>query len=278
MTGELAYYQMLIYAGINADMIDSEQSDRRQALGQFLKRQRQAMSPPAGGRRRTAGWRREEVADAAGISTTWYTWLEQGRDIQMSDHALARLGRALSLDGAQRRYLFELARPAAPVPVAAVDPQVLRFVDGLSPLPAYVLDRGWRIVGANEAARRVLLLGPGEESLIEKMFLDLAWRTLFEDWPTIAASAVAQYRAAVGGRPEYRAEVDSLVARSAEFAALWAAGEVRGAPVWEKVLLHPDLGRVAMRYASLSLDGPEGLTVSIYTPADAAACRAIAAA
>ena len=258
-------------------MIDFEQGNRRQILGQFLKRQRQALEPPVGGRRRTPGWRREEVAEAAGISTIWYTWLEQGRDIRMSDHALVRLGRALSLDTAQSRYLFELARPTTPAPAMTVDPQVLQFVDGLSPLPAYLLDRGWGIVGANEAARRVLLLGAQHESLIEKMFLDPTWRDLFENWAEIAASSVAQYRAAVGGRPEYKADVDGLVARSAEFAELWAAGEVRGAPLWEKVLLHPTMGRLAMRYASLSLDGPSGLTVSIYTPADAATRQAIAA-
>lgn len=248
---------------------------RREALGQFIGRCRKALPAPVGGRRRTEGWRREEVAAAAGVSTTWFTWLEQGRDITMSDHALARLARALRLDTTQTQYLFDLARPQ-PVPVveAPVDPQLRAFVDGLSPFPAYALDRNWMIVAANEAARSVLAIEPGE-NLVVKLFLDADWIELFEKREAIVASSVAQYRASVGGRPEYREQVDRLAARSADFARQWRQGAVEGPPLWLKVLRHPTLGRLTMRYASLAVESGSGVTVSIYTPADEATRAAV---
>lgn len=251
---------------------------RREALGLFLSQCRKALPPPAGGRRRTPGWRREEVAAAAGISTTWFTWLEQGRDITMSDHALARLGRALRLDATQTQYLFELARPGRmPVSVVAVDPELRAFIEGLSPLPAYVLDRGWGIVTANDAARAVLSLSSGD-SLAEKLFLDATWTAQFENRAAIVESSVAQYRASVGGRPEYRRDVERYIARSDEFARHWRRGVVEGAPLWQKVLNHSTLGQLRLRYASLGAMVGQGLTVSIYTPADSGTRAVIAGA
>lgn len=251
---------------------------RREALAQFVSRCRKALPTPAGGRRRTEGWRREEVAAAAGVSTTWFTWLEQGRDITMSDHALARLARVLRLDTTQTQYLFDLARPRRiRVVETPVDPQLRAFVDSLSPLPAYALDRGWTIVAANAAARVVLSVQPGE-SLIEKLCLDAAWRKLFKNREAIVASSVAQYRASVGGRVEYREQVDRLVARSEDFARHWQQGAVESAPLWQKVLLHPTLGRLTLRYASLAIESGSGLTLSIYTPADDATRQALGAA
>ncbi|CAN7625947.1 helix-turn-helix transcriptional regulator [Devosia sp. LjRoot16] len=250
----------------------SDDADRRKCLANLLTAARHALPAPRGGRRRTPGWRREEVADTAGMSVTWYTWLEQGRDVTASDDALRRLSRALRLDATQSRYLFELARPGqGPAPTVDIDePELQPFLDGLLPLPAYALDRGWTIIASNAAARRVLLLRDKTENLIEKLFLDPSWRTLFADWETLAASMVGQYRAAIGARPEYGPEVKRLIAQSEAFAALWAAGAVRPSPLWLKPLDHPELGRLVMRYAALRLGGRTDLTISIYTPADAA--------
>jgi hypothetical protein len=205
------------------------------------------------------------------MSTTWYTWLEQGRDVQASDAALRRLAHALSLDLTQTRYLLDLARPSqGPVahPTVATEPHLQAFLDGLLPFPAYALDRGWNIVASNAAARHALLLDAGPANLIEGLFLHPAWRTLFEDWPVVAATSVAQYRAAVGARPEYDADVKRLTTLSQEFADLWVKGAVERSPIWIKVLDHPKLGRLIMRYAALAIEGPAPLTVSIYTPAD----------
>lgn len=248
---------------------------RRAALAEFVSRCRKALPVPAAGRRRTPGWRREEVAAAAGVSTTWFTWLEQGRDISVSEPALARLARVLRLDTAQATYLFDLARPRAVVAQSgAVDPELVAFVDGVSPLPAYALDRSWTVIAANAAARRILSLEAGE-SLIEKLFLDPAWRALFENWKAIARSSVAQYRASVGGRPEYRGHVERLLAQSADFARLWEVGEVEGAPLWRKVIAHPRLGRLTTRYAAFAADNGTGTSLSIYTPADEATRKAL---
>lgn len=206
------------------------------------------------------------------MSVTWYTWLEQGRDVRASDDALRRLSRALALDATQARYMFELARPGqGPSAASGVDePELQPFLDSLLPLPAYALDRGWNVIATNAAARRLLLLGDATENLVEKLFLDPGWRALFADWEPLAASVVGQYRAAVGARPEYGQQVKRLIAQSEAFAALWAEGSVRRSPLWLKPLDHPQLGRLSMRYAAMRLDGAADLTVSIYTPADAA--------
>jgi transcriptional regulator with XRE-family HTH domain len=153
--------------------IADERASARAELGSFLARCRKALPQPAGGRRRTPGWRREEIAAAAGISVTWYSWAEQGRDVNLSAAALARLARALRLDAAQTAYVFRLARPASGAAESvAVDPALGRFVDGLEPHPAYLLDRGWSIVAANEAARRVFGFAGKGEHLIERLFID----------------------------------------------------------------------------------------------------------
>jgi hypothetical protein len=219
------------------------------------------------------------VAEAAGMSTTWYTWLEQGRDVQASDAALRRLAHTLSLDLTQTRYLLELARPAhGPVarPTVATEPHLQAFLDGLLPFPAYAFDRGWNVVASNAAARRVLLLDTGPANLIERLFLDPSWRTLFADWAVVAATSVAQYRTAIGAKPEYDADVKRLTTLSPAFADIWARGAVERSPIWIKTLDHPDLGRLSMRYAALVMEGAAVLTVSIYTPADVATRSALA--
>src|SRR5262249_29914315 len=142
------------YPGINATMIrssaDSSQDQRRE-LGDFVRAQREklqatALGLPAGTRRRTPGLRREEVAQLCGLSVTWYTWLEQGRDMSLSPMALARLAKALRLGRAERAYLFELARKRDPDvgdgESDAVPSAVLDCVDAIA-APAYILDRAW---------------------------------------------------------------------------------------------------------------------------------------
>jgi transcriptional regulator with XRE-family HTH domain len=264
---------MAIYAGIHGTMFTS--ADRRRQLAELLRTARASLPVPNTRRRRTPGWRREEVADAAGISVTWYTWLEQGRDVQASDAALQRLVRALSLDAAQARYLFELARPAAIAPVtAATPPHLSAFLDGLAPHPAYALDRGWMVIDANAAARDLLQVTAGD-NLIEKLLFDTAWRETFADLPALLATSVAQFRAAVGARPEYVSIINSLRARSNEFADLWATAGVQGAPIWTKTVKHPVRGKLVFRYAALSSSDGSDIIVSIYasvsTPAQTAA-------
>ena len=133
----------------------------RKALGAFLRAHRERLRPPVAAphRRRTPGWRREELAEACGVSVTWITWLEQGRPVSASPRALARLAESLHLVPAERAYLFELAGkrdPAAPAPAEqALPPSILGLPDKLT-IPAYVLDRAWSALAWNGAATNTL--------------------------------------------------------------------------------------------------------------------------
>ena len=137
---------------------------QRQHLGDFIRLHRQRLQPQAAGlaasaRRRTPGLRREELAQLCAVSTTWITWLEQGRDVAASAAVLARLAQALQLSAAERAYVFDLAGrrdPAEPAPTSRAAPAVLRSVQALQ-CPAYVLDRRWDVVAANALARDLFL-------------------------------------------------------------------------------------------------------------------------
>lgn len=177
---------------------------QRRLLGAFLRAQREGLSPaaaglPAGPRRRTPGLRREEAAQLAGVSATWYTWLEQGREVSASAEALSRLSRALHLLPAERAYLFELAGrrdPAAPPAALEAPASLAEAVAGFDG-PAYGLDRYWTAVCWNAAARRLLSgwLGGPEPNLLRYLFGDPAARRFVVDWPDRAQRVVAEFRA-----------------------------------------------------------------------------------
>jgi transcriptional regulator with XRE-family HTH domain len=140
---------------------------RRDELAQFLRSRRERLDPAdfgitVGGRRRAVGLRREEIADAAGISTTWYVWLEQGRNVNASAHALRALGRALRLSQSEQTYLFQLARPDLDwrrglAGHALPTTNLLALIEGLAPHPAYSTNRYRQVVASNKPAQ--ILLG-----------------------------------------------------------------------------------------------------------------------
>ena len=139
--------------------------ERRLELAAFVRKSRREVQAPAPrGRRRAPGLRREDVADHAGISTTWYTWLEQARPIQLSAAALERVAAALKLDATGRRYLLELGRPSlSPAPLGVSHDQDLQaFVNALEPYPTYALDRSWHFIAHNNAAAELLGIDQGE--------------------------------------------------------------------------------------------------------------------
>lgn len=258
----------------------------REDLARFLRGRRERLDPvdfgiAAGGRRRTAGLRREEVAAAAGISTTWYVWLEQGRDVRASAHTLRSLGRALRLSQSEQSYLFQLARPDLDwrrqgAGSAAPSASLLSLVDGLTPHPAYVVDRYRQVVGANRPAR--MLLGdfdgdaPWAGSVIGRLFLDPTWRRRFVDWEAVARSAVAQFRlatAAMTDDPVMTSMIELLSASSEEFAGFWSDRDLAEPPVWRKTVRHPQAGDMTFDFATLQPGGLDrDFTVSVYTPAD----------
>lgn len=219
-----------------ADVVTSASNESLLALAAFLRSHRERLSSPLAGsrRRRTPGLRREEVAERAGISTTWYTWLEQGRAVSLSAHALARISTALALTAAERRYVFELVQrrdPDQTEPVIA-PPAVLQAVDAVNG-PAYVLDRQFTAIAWNDAAAKLfkgwLDARAPERNLLRFMFVNPAARTLVEDWPHRAARLVAEFRAHCGPHlkdPPTAKLIGALSAESSEFRKLWRSADV----------------------------------------------------
>lgn len=213
--------------------------DAARLLGQFIRAHRERLAPPARafGRRRTPGWRREELADAAGVSITWVTFLEQGRQVSASANALARLALALQLTAAERATLFELAGRRDPEltdpPAAALSPSLLAL-PGLLAVPAYLLDRCWYIQAWNSGAERLFAPWLDQQAeghnLLEFVFLSPLARRLIADWPVRSERLVAEFRndfARHPGDPALLALVEKLNGQSADFSRCWQAQAVQ---------------------------------------------------
>lgn len=225
----LNWYKKQIYTGINTTMTDT---NPRALLGAFIRAHRERL-PIAGkllGRRRTPGWRREELAEAAGVGLTWITWLEQGRDVSASPAALARLADALRLNPAERASLFDLAGRRDPVEPGEPPTDIAAHVLALPQLmqvPAYLLDHLWTARAWNPAAAQLFTgwLDEGaEKNLLRYVFLAPAARALIADWPERAQRLAAEFRADFSRRPRdaaMQALVDALSAQSPLFTQLW---------------------------------------------------------
>jgi transcriptional regulator with XRE-family HTH domain len=210
--------------------------EQRAMLGAFIRARREEMEPAGSGRRRTPGLRREELAMRAGISATWCAWLEQGREVRASPHALSRLAHAMELTRAERAYLFELAgrhdpEGVAPSVLPSVPASISAAVAGL-PCPAYGLDRLWNACAWNAGAEALFVgwLDMGERpNLLRFMFLDPAARLLIPDWEPRAIRILAEFRTDYGRRlndPEMSDMVDELSAQSSLFAKAWRTQSV----------------------------------------------------
>jgi transcriptional regulator with XRE-family HTH domain len=253
------WYKKPVYPGIKLTM---SEPDPRRMLGAFLRAHRERLSPPApsGGRRRTPGLRREELADAAGVGVTWITWLEQGRAVSPSPAALARLAGALRLSAAERAALFDLAGKRDPAPPPEphlpLPPEVLAL-PGLFEVPAYLLDPLWTARAWNAAAARLFagwLDGEAERNLLRFVFLSEAAPRLIEDWPQRAARLAAEFRADYGHRPRdpaMRALADELAEKSPLFADCWREFEVLRREGGERSFHHPEEG--ALRFLQTTL-------------------------
>ena len=232
--------------------------DQRRLLGAFLRTHRERLSPqaaglPQGARRRTPGLRREEAAQLSGVSATWYTWLEQGRDVAASPEALGRVARALQLSRAERAYLFNLAGRRDPTAADADAPEapaglaeaVARF-DG----PAYGLDRCWSAACWNRAAERLFAgwLGGAERNLLRYLFRVPEARRLVVGWEDRARRVVAEFRAGFSrslNDPQMRRLVAELRAGDPEFARLWDEQAVLGREGGLRRFDHPQDGVLA---------------------------------
>lgn len=252
------------------------------SLGSFLKDRRTRLDPAAFGialhRRRTPGLRREEVAQRAHISATWYTWLEQGRGGAPSGEVLERIAKALLLTDVEREHLFLLGLGRPPelrIPAGeGVTPRLQRVLDALVFSPALVKTLSWDVVAWNRAAATVLTdygaLPPEQRNILRLVFLDPRVRAAQFDWHGVARFVVAAFRAdaaRAGANSQAQALVQELSQRSPEFAALWSANDVRTYGEGLKQLNHPVAGAMSFEYSAFAVDGRPDLGMVVYNPA-----------
>jgi transcriptional regulator with XRE-family HTH domain len=260
-----------------------DESERR-LLGTFLQRKRGQLRPDevglgVGGRRRTPGLRREEVAALAGVSVTWYTWIEQGRRVSASASVLESIARALRLAPHERAYVLGLAgmrgdtpAPAAPEPLS---PALEAIVQHQGHYPAYLMSRAWDLLAWNRAAAAVFgdfgALPPDERNMVYYTVVRPEARARVVDWPLRAQRLVAEFRADCGrylGDPQVAALVERLHQASPDFPRWWAAHEVQQREGGRRAFEHPQLGRLVLEQTTLRPSHAPDLKLVIHVPAD----------
>lgn len=280
-------------------------SSRRKELGAFLHALRERCAPeafgfPLGSRRRTPGLRREEVAQLAGISPTWYTWIEQGRDVKVSAEVLLCLAQALQLTPSQRTYLFELAGQGDPHDLLPPDDSLPPVLDALLAdisVPAYIMGRTWDVLawnaaaadlfagwlppmvtsdpvansGALQAQQTVALADdlPGPPNLLRFVFTHALARTLVVDWEVRARRLCAEFRADCRLRLEesgLQRLVSELQQASSEFARYWQQHDVLERQGGERRFQHSRHGLLCFRQVTLLPVEQESLKLVLLKP------------
>jgi len=258
----------------------TEVSENR--LGRYLRDRRARLDPAALGfpamRRRTPGLRREEVAQRANISPTWYTWLEQGRGGAPSPDVLNRIANGLMLTEAEREHLFMLGLGRPPEvryrAVAGVTPRLQRLLDAFEFCPAIVKTATWDVVAWNRAATVILTdygaLQPEQRNILRLIFTRPEIRSAQIDWETMARFVVASFRADAA-RAGASAEIDQLAAElcavSPEFERMWRDNDVQVHGEGTKRLAHPQLGTIELEFSGFAVDGRPDLGMIVYNPA-----------
>ena len=257
--------------------------ERRNELAHFLRTRRERMSPealglPGSSRRRTPGLRREELAVLAGIGVTWYTGLEQSRDITVSAQVLENLARVLDLNAAERNHLFLLARqqqPIDPYPcTTTASPALQRILESMGTSPAYVANPRWDVLAWNQAMARVYQTDFGALPLRERNILRLTFthpfrRMLLVNWEKAAKDLLAVFRASTEryvGEPWLKALVAELELASPEFRAWWPHHAIQATHSGKKELNHPLVGRLVLQPTTFQVTDAPDLRMVIYTP------------
>ena len=285
-----------IYTGIHsnslvvhATVMDSA-STRRKALAEFLNVVRQRCPPEdfgfaRGARRRTAGLRREEVAQLIGISPTWYTWIEQGREVNVSAAALDRLAATLRLTRSERAYLFAMADRRDPhgedseISERADAPPLLLELLADIRVPAYLMGRYWDILGCNDAAAELFtgwLDRPRADhepraNMLRFVFLDAHARRLLLDWEQRARRITAEFRADSRERldePELKHLIDELSTTSADFARFWKRHDVLDRQGGTRGFVHPRHGLIHYRQTTLFTSDNDDVKLVLLKPVD----------
>jgi transcriptional regulator with XRE-family HTH domain len=230
-------------------------SERRKELGLFLRARRdQAVRAEYGlppiARKRERGLRREEIAFLSGVSVTWYTWLEQGRDISPSRQVLESICRSLHLSDTGLAYVLSLGGYATSVPsspAAATAPaHVQRLMDALDPNPAFALFPDWGVAGWNTAYAalypNIAKVPAPDRNLLWLVFTDPYVRDLLPDWDVTSKRFLAEFRAETGqrlGDPDIKYQVERLQEASPEFRTAWDRYDILGFESRERLFHHP---------------------------------------
>ncbi|MCX5313252.1 helix-turn-helix domain-containing protein [Streptomyces sp. NBC_00154] len=256
---------------------------RRHELAGFLRSRRERITPeqvglPRGRRRRTPGLRREEVAQLSAVGVTWYTWLEQARDIQVSPQVLDALARALLLDRSERTHLFFLAGAVDPAPgteCPSVTPALREMLWQLDPIPACVQNSRYDILAYNRTYGRLLCdldaVAPENRNCMLLSYTDENWRASVVDLPEMNRVMAAKFRASMAehlAEPAWKALVNRLETASPEFREIWARHEVVGPGGRTKFFRNPQVGLVRLDHTDLWLGPSTGPRMVTYVPAD----------
>jgi transcriptional regulator with XRE-family HTH domain len=259
------------------------QNELRSELANFLRTRRNHLLPeevglPRVARRKTAGLRREEVAQLTGVGVTWYTWLEQGRDIHVSTQVLESLAHTFRLTPAEKAYLFLLAGQtslAYPVPQQEeVSPFLSRLLEQMGTNPAYITGRRWDVLAWNRAACQVFVnfatIPVEERNIVHFTFTNEESRRRFVDWEGVAQRMLAQFRSSHSqyrNDAQFHALITELQQRSPEFACWWSKYEVQGRQDGRKEINHPQVGSLVFEHSTFQIDGSPGLKMVVYLPA-----------
>ena len=269
-----------------AEFAPADRTDemRRGELSAFLRSRRERISPQQVGlspmgRRRTPGLRREEVAQLAGVGVTWYTWLEQGRDIKVSEQVLEAISRTLMLDRDERSHLLNLAGAidqAMAAQCAAVPPQLRLMLAQLDPFPASVVNAKYDLLAYNRTYARLIddldAVPPEDRNCMWLCFTDPAWRKALIDWEDGATRMVANLRWLMAdhiAEPSWKSLVKRLLAASPEFAERWERHEVRSIENKTKHVRNPIVGTLRLDIMNTWLSPSPGTRLHVYSPADA---------
>lgn len=254
---------------------------RRHELAAFLRSRRERIPPeqvglPRGTRRRTPGLRREEVAQLSAVGVTWYTWLEQARDIQVSVQVLDSLARSLMLDASERAHLFQLAGATDPTPAArcpSVTPALREVLRALEPIPACVQNSRYDILAYNRTYARLLgdldAIPPEDRNCMLLVHTNSDWRAAIVHLEDSQRLMAARLRAAMAGHlgePAWKMLLKRLKTVSPEFRENWERYEVVGTRTKTKEFLNPYVGHLTLEHTDLWLGPEAGARMITYSP------------
>ncbi|MFD9937476.1 helix-turn-helix domain-containing protein [Streptomyces massasporeus] len=256
---------------------------RRHELAAFLRSRRERIAPeqvglPRGRRRRTPGLRREEVAQLSAVGVTWYTWLEQARDIQVSVQVLDALARALLLDPSERAHLFRLAGAADPTPATtcpSVTPAMRALLEQVEPFPACLQNSRYDILAHNRTYGLLLCdldaVPPEDRNCILLSYTHAEWQSSIVHLEETQRLMAARFRATMAGHltePAWKMLLDRLHAESPAFRTAWDRHEVVAHRSKRKEFRNRHVGRVTVDHTDLWLTPGTGPRIVTYVPAD----------